>query len=349
MNKAIYELITSERNYVQQLNTFLNTTSKQLLAISQDNQVKAIINQFKMISKFNYTLLEDLEVFYAKFSKNEKDEDYTIGKIFLKLAPFLKFYSDYYSNYDKNYQFLQQILKDKKIEGDILKIMTIPFLRLSKYSTSLEELSEFDPTDEYLKQAHEKFQQVLVDLDTQSKKNDSKNRLLEVQKRLPTTLNIVAPHRHHIFDGELNLIPKYGIEARVLQKKLVFLFSDMILICTIDPNNMLNVEYNINLETVPIAWIKNVNKELFQLVCQEGTFTFYFKDEKEKERLRMVFNDTIDNVIFNGNNELKFKIDERAKNDYELTNLENEDKGMSKIDIKKKNDLILTNLLNKLQ
>jgi len=189
-------------------------------------------------------------------------------------------------------------------------LTTIP-QRICKYPLLLREylktLSEDNDDKEKneLELAASKLNELLEEIDKQTKVSSDFGKLLEIQKilQLPKGFKLLESKRRFIYRGDFKVSKphqNYGNYA--------FLFNDILLLCKISKNDTYKVTRKI-LSNSLILCSKNFNEEKdYYLVClaevSHGLFTVKFKEKKEYEswlkalnlELDLGYIDTINNV-----------------------------------------------------
>ena len=108
-NQLLNEIVTSERNYVHQLDTLIqgyldpielkHTQDPAHSPLKQEeyNDLHSVVANIKIIFTYNNNFLSDLEKIDIKSKEVEKQT----AEAFVKVAPWLKSYSVYINNYEK--------------------------------------------------------------------------------------------------------------------------------------------------------------------------------------------------------------------------------------------------------
>lgn len=93
----IKELLETEKKYLKDLNSITNVYQKPLeqSGIVQDSQLNLIFKNLKLIIGVNTNLLSQMQKYYDEFIKlsGVYSGGNSLGKIFVKFAPFLKNYT----------------------------------------------------------------------------------------------------------------------------------------------------------------------------------------------------------------------------------------------------------------
>eukprot|EP01114_Cavostelium_apophysatum_P005323 TRINITY_DN1615_c1_g2_i1.p1 TRINITY_DN1615_c1_g2~~TRINITY_DN1615_c1_g2_i1.p1 ORF type:complete len:637 (-),score=180.86 TRINITY_DN1615_c1_g2_i1:36-1946(-) len=246
-NKVINEVIGTERQYVDDLETILNVFLNPLKSANliPKDSVGAIFSNVELLVGVNRVLCEDLEEQARKYGGDK------IGSSFIKLADYLKMYSVYCSNQKvsldtiemwstKKPQFkelLQQCEAHPKCKGlNLGSFLIKPIQRICKYPLLLRELikhTEGDNRDsQNLKIAAEKIEEVVGTINERKRQDENNAKILELQNTHENgeKLNLVSPGRKYIREGIIGELKDYGSAkgTRITEAKY-FLFNDLLI------------------------------------------------------------------------------------------------------------------------
>eukprot|EP01080_Neovahlkampfia_damariscottae_P005869 gene5869-9697_t len=211
--QVIKEILSTEQKYVKDLETVL-VVYKEPLSKANDiisiTTVNQIFKNLNVILNINKNLLKQFTDYYDDFVKLNGfySGGISAGKIFLKLAPFLKTYTDYCNNYEnvattirnerktnkKFDEFLAKLERNhKQSQGlGLTSYLITPVQRIPRYSLLLRELIKVsDPSmDDYenLELAIEKVKESSEYINSKLKIMDNQKKLLGVQKRIEAGL-----------------------------------------------------------------------------------------------------------------------------------------------------------------
>eukprot|EP01080_Neovahlkampfia_damariscottae_P002647 gene2647-3844_t len=185
---------------------------------------------------------------------------------------------------------------------------------------------------------------------TSSSNFKSSNQLQQNQQNQIIDTNIIQPYRNYILHADLKLIPDYGIESKKGEIRQIYLFSDSIMICEEDEKLNLKFEELTSLITVPLPWTRDISVSIFQLITKSKTYTFDAKEEDEKHHWMNEINKVIDDLIQNGNNDMKDHINQKSKPTYNPALLKDRSKRHSTIDENKiRLEFLLEDILDQIK
>jgi hypothetical protein len=128
--------------------------------------------------------------------------------------------------------------------------------------------------------------------------------------------NIIEPHRTFVFEGKLQLFTKEEEllnELSEIQKmkatRVSLLFSDMILFCHEGeaPQSLIYSSHYMLNPPESIPWCRDINHEMFQLVCHDKTLTLIAASANEKKKWMFLIDDTIDAIVTKGTFDYELK------------------------------------------
>ena len=246
--KIAMELLETEERYVERLE-LLNIKFRNFIVSANEQQrdkpvltelaVKQIFSNVHQIHQLNQTLLEQLRDRLKSW-----DEDPRLGDIMIRIAPFLKLYSDYVANFDAANSILNDCLSrekrfaalvqefEKDPDCENLKIshfMLEPVQRLTRYKLLFEDylkrLPEEAPDRKQTESALKIISEAANHANSKIKHMENFNELLCIQRSLTDySGELIQPHRLFIKRGSLGKVSR-----RSLQQRMFFLFSDVLL------------------------------------------------------------------------------------------------------------------------
>lgn len=151
--QAVHEILSSERSYLQHLDTLMHyfvlpLKAKQLISYVQFN---ALFGQLEMIYNLNRELLTELE---ANLDN--------VAKAFLRMAPFFKLYSVYAFDYNKSQLILQELTEKNvafrkflektesrpEVQTKLISLLITPIQRVPRYRLLLQQVAFYSsPTE----------------------------------------------------------------------------------------------------------------------------------------------------------------------------------------------------------
>ncbi|XP_044591729.1 FYVE, RhoGEF and PH domain-containing protein 4-like isoform X1 [Cotesia glomerata] len=291
--KVADELLATEKTYVNILHLIDQVFQ---FRVDQENRahpmfppdtVQQIFSNIKSIYKFhNDFLLPQLEDRMKIW-----DEDSRIGDIMKNFAPFLKMYTEYVKNFDHAMNLIhtlqQKVPRFAAIVNEIQKLdvcaklslthhMLCPIQRLPRYELLLKDylknLTEDNPDFSDTKKALELVSTAANHSNEEMKKIAKFKKLLEIQENIYDPLDLVSATRELIKEGR---IVKISARSGDHQDRHLFLFSDILLLCSIrlipGPLYRLRAKFLIenldviegdNLETANTFYLRDSNKSV---------------------------------------------------------------------------------------
>lgn len=291
--KVAEELFDSENKYVHVLHLIDQVFQ---FRVDQENRahpmfppetVQHMFSNIKSIYKFhNDFLLPQLEERMKNWSTSPR-----IGDIMKNFAPFLKMYTEYVKNFDYAMNLIstlqQKVSRFAAIVSEIQKLdecaklslshhMLSPIQRLPRYELLLKDYLKNLTTDsedyEDTKKALELVSTAANHTNEAMKKIDKFKKLLEIQESIYDATDLVSATRELVKEGR---IVKISARSGDHQERYLFLFSDILLLCSIrlipGPLYRLRAKFFIehlevvegdNLETANTFYLRYGNKSI---------------------------------------------------------------------------------------
>ncbi|XP_076760404.1 FYVE, RhoGEF and PH domain-containing protein 1 isoform X2 [Xylocopa sonorina] len=279
---------------------YLDTKGKRVFQfkIDQENRahpmftpdtVQHMFSNIKSIYKFhNDFLLPQLE---GRMENWESDP--RIGDIMKNFAPFLKMYTEYVKNFDYAMNLIQtyqtKVARFAAIINEIEKLdecanlslshhMLSPIQRLPRYELLLKNylrnLAEESADYEDTKKALELVSTAANHTNDAMRKIDKFKKLLEIQESIYGTTDLVSATRELIKEGR---IVKISARSGDHQERHLFLFSDLLLLCSIRliPGSLYRLRAKFLIENLHVIQGDNL----------ETANTFYIRDEDKSVEL----------------------------------------------------------------
>ncbi|XP_014236278.1 FYVE, RhoGEF and PH domain-containing protein 1-like [Trichogramma pretiosum] len=288
-----HEILSTEKTYVNvlylidQIFQFRVDQENRAHPMFPPDTVQHMFSNIKSIYKFhNDFLLPQLEERIKAW-----DADPRIGDIMKNFAPFLKMYTEYVKNFDYAINLIstlqQKIPRFAAIVNEIQKMdecaklslahhMLGPIQRLPRYELLLKDylrnLVKDNPDYEDTKKALELVSTAANHTNEAMKKIDKFKKLLEIQESIYDSTDLVSATRELVKEGK---IVKISARSGDHQDRHMFLFSDMLLICSLrlipGPLYRLRAKFMIenlqviegdNLETANTFYLRDGNKSV---------------------------------------------------------------------------------------
>lgn len=242
--RAVEEVLSSERSYLKQLEIveefFMRPVKEKNLLPASD--FATVFGDLPSIIQVNRELLTALEA----------SED-RIGRVFLELAPYLKFYSTYANDFQSAVKLVEQWTERSKqfrvlvsnqesrpeVKHKLNALLITPIQRVPRYKLLLEDVikntPECHPDKASLKEALEQIDAVAWHINEQIREHENSMKMVDIQKSLVGGFpKIVAPGRKLLKQGNLMKVPRTGGSSG--QARYFVLFSDMLMYCKIRSN-----------------------------------------------------------------------------------------------------------------
>ncbi|XP_012228104.2 rho guanine nucleotide exchange factor 39 [Linepithema humile] len=276
---AIQEILTTEVTYLQQL---------EILA---EFFIKPILERKLLDHQLLVTLLENIKTLYnvsGELVEGLKHNPDNISQVFHKLAPFFKLYSVYAYDYTQVLNLLQtneesnpvfkKFISDQETRPEVSKklssLLITPVQRVPRYQLLVKEVLQHTP---YRHKEYKLLQACLVEIEKSTKhintliaQTEETQKLLNLQKCIVTSINLVKPGRILIKQGPLMRVSRRG---NSVYKRYFVLLNDNLLYCKGEPETSLSVSCVLPLNKCRLTCI--VNKKLFRITCLHETFLLY--------------------------------------------------------------------------
>ncbi|KAJ8683067.1 hypothetical protein QAD02_018859 [Eretmocerus hayati] len=290
-----HELLTTEKKYVSilylidQIFQFRVDQENRAHPMFPPDTVQHIFSNIKSIFKFhNDFLLPQLEERIEAW-----DADPRLGDIMKNFAPFLKMYTEYVKNFDNAINLVsslqQKVPRFAAIVDEIQKMeecaklslahhMLSPIQRLPRYEMLLKDylrnLVKDSPDYEDTKKALELVSTAANHTNEAMKKIDKFKRLLEIQESIYDSTDLVSATRELVKEGRILKISARGGDH---QERHMFLFSDMLLLCSVRliPGPLYRLRAKFMIENLEVVEGDNL----------ETANTFYLRDENKSVEL----------------------------------------------------------------
>ncbi|XP_031839732.1 FYVE, RhoGEF and PH domain-containing protein 4 [Nomia melanderi] len=296
------ELLATEKNYVNVLRLIDQVFQ---FRVDQENRahpmfpmetVQHMFSNIKSIYKFhNDFLLPQLQERIQNW-----ESDPRIGDIMKNFAPFLKMYTEYVKNFDYAMNLIHtlqiKVARFAAIINEIQKLdecaklslphhMLSPIQRLPRYELLLkdylrnltEENADYEDAKNmafFLAEALGLVSTAANHTNDAMKKIDKFKKLLEIQESIYDTTDLVSATRELVKEGR---IVKISARSGDHQERHLFLFSDLLLLCSIRliPGPLYRLRAKFMVENLQVIEGDNL----------ETANTFYIRDEEKSVEL----------------------------------------------------------------
>ncbi|GFR90665.1 FYVE, RhoGEF and PH domain-containing protein 6 [Elysia marginata] len=243
------------------------------------NKILAYLPQ---LQDFNEDLLRDLTERIKNWEDNPR-----LADIFVKKGPFLKLYSSYIRNFEASTATLDEATKKHAQFAAALKefelsprcaclalkhYMLKPIQRIPQYKLLLQDyLKQLNPASVDFKDtltALNIVSEVADHANESMRHGDNVQKLLEIQRSLVGSFEVIQPGRELIMQGELEKVSR-----KEMQPRMFFLFSDVLLYTTpVTTGNKIN-------NILPLIGMKVISPKLedheneFNIISVQRSFT----------------------------------------------------------------------------
>ncbi|KAJ3125743.1 Myosin 10A, isoform D [Nowakowskiella sp. JEL0407] len=306
--EVIYEIITTEKDYVEDLGIIVEVYIKQIRAkkLMRPKDMSVIFSNLEQLLPINQEFLNWLET-----RQKEKSTVDCIGDLFIRVSDYLKMYTMYCSNHPYAVMKLQTIRQNKQIvkfldqcaqlpESRHLNLDTFlikPVQRICKYPLLLREIiknTESTHQDyETLMKALLKLETVVTIVNEGARQAENIHKMIELQSRFTVKVNIITPSRTLVKTGVVDIIVPSGEK----KKRELCLFNDTLIVAKANGDGSLKL-----LEQIPFSMIliNNIpvedsdSKEFCFEVVHIGIVKFKFAVESmyAKDQWMKIFKET---------------------------------------------------------
>ncbi|KAK9885963.1 hypothetical protein WA026_013839 [Henosepilachna vigintioctopunctata] len=281
---AIFEIIVSEKSYVNQLSVIINFFMKPIKQrkLLNNNDYETLFGNIQTIYTVNNTLLKEL----YRGSTN-------VANAFLKIAPYFKLYSSYAIGFKNTlstlqklriqnpefYNFMENQETRPEVQNKLSALLIAPIQRIPRYRLLLQQLHELsapkDPNYNNISESLVKVEEAAEHINKLIEEQENIQRLLEVQRCLKNNEpSIITPGRVLLKEGILLQFDKTTAPS---QKFYVILLNDIILFSKMKSSslkpNSLKCKKIFPLTKCTI--LENVEKGCFQIHCQGDDVVLY--------------------------------------------------------------------------
>ncbi|XP_012522558.1 FYVE, RhoGEF and PH domain-containing protein 2 [Monomorium pharaonis] len=290
--QAIREILTTEVTYLQQLETLTEFF------------IQPILEKKLLDHPLLATLAENIKTLYnvsGELVAQLKHNSDNIVEVFHKLAPFFKLYSVYAYDYTQILNLLQtseennaafkKFICDQETRPEVSRklssLLITPVQRVPRYQLLIKEVLQHTP---YEHREYRHLQACLVEIENSAKhintliaQNEETQKLLNLQKCIVTSINLVKPGRILIKQGPLMRVSRRGNSA---YKRYFVLLNDTLLYCKGEPETSLIVSCILPLNKCSLTCV--LSKKLFRITCLHETFLLYSERSDSDEWIQAI-------------------------------------------------------------
>jgi len=212
------EVLSTESTYVNSLRYLIDAFAHPLksnpnLGLAQVDAT-ILFSNVEIIAMLHGRLLADLQ------------ETPNVGKVILKMADFLRMYTEYLNQYEQSMEVFQRNRKNKKFQRflkqqredpaskglDLCSYLIMPVQRIPRYELLLREMLRFSTPDDSdyadLQSAFEKIRDIALYINDRKRRLENANKLLEIQNKMDKEVRLVSRSRQFLKEGEMKKISK---------------------------------------------------------------------------------------------------------------------------------------------
>ncbi|KYM94807.1 hypothetical protein ALC62_14402 [Cyphomyrmex costatus] len=291
-SQAIREILTTEVTYLQQL---------EILA---EFFIQPILERKLLDHPLLVTLAKNIKTLYnvsGELVAGLKHNPDNIAGVFYKLAPFFKLYSIYAYDYtqvlnllqisEENDSVFKKFICDQETRPEVGRklssLLITPVQRVPRYQLLVKQVLQHTP---YRHREYRYLQACLVEIEKSAKhintliaQNEETQKLLNLQKCIVTSINLVKPGRMLIKQGSLMRVSRRGNSA---YRRYFVLLNDTLLYCKGEPETSLNVSCVLPLNKCSLTCV--LSKKLFRITCLHETFLLYSEKADSAEWIQSI-------------------------------------------------------------
>ncbi|KAJ3307215.1 Myosin 10A, isoform D [Kappamyces sp. JEL0829] len=239
--EVIYEIIATEADYIQDLETILELYIRPLQKskLIRPKDMAIIFSNIEQVLPVNQELLRELE---KKQTINPVIE--SLGDIVIRVSDYLKMYTMYCSNHPYAVMKLQNVRQTRAVARfldqqaqhpdsrcmDLGSFLLKPIQRVCKYPLLLRDLLRATdanhPDCDNLTKALSKIETVVAAINEGARHAENVHKMIELQSKFLTKVSLVAPSRFLVKSGTVLMHNAQGVR----KPREVYLFNDMIII-----------------------------------------------------------------------------------------------------------------------
>ena len=299
--KCVREIITTEKTYVDDLNTLITVYlfPIRLTGILSQDQVAGIFSNVETLEPVHRELLQKLT-----------DEDYTkggeyIGEAFKTMCQYLKMYTVYCANHEHAIKIIESLKgnaefqktlaicqTDSRTKGENLSSYIIkPIQRICKYPLFFREIINHTPKDHpdyaLLVETKEKIDDVVKAINEGKRRMEQQQKMVEILKTVEGPFDengLITPSRVWIADFK---VTGCTLSSTKTYDFIIYLFNDLIMITRTAPSGKTQpVKGFILLTNAKITVVADTEKQknCYEVSSKDNKVGFRFFAETEAQR-----------------------------------------------------------------
>ncbi|XP_020280620.1 FYVE, RhoGEF and PH domain-containing protein 4-like [Pseudomyrmex gracilis] len=292
--QAIQEILATEVTYLQQLEILAKFFIQPILE-------RKLLDHPLLVS-----LLENITTLYnvsGELIEGLKRNPDNVAEVFHKLAPFFKLYSVYVYDYtqvlhliqtsEENNPAFKKFISDQETRPEVSRklssLLITPVQRVPRYQLLVKEVLQHTPCRH---KEYRPLQSCLVEIEKSAKhinsliaQNEETQKLLNLQKCISTSINLVKPGRMLLKQGPLMRVSRRG---KVAYKRYFVLLNDTLLYCKGEPETSLSVSCVLPLNKCSLTCV--LSKKLFRITCLHEAFLLYSENDDSEQWIQSIQN-----------------------------------------------------------
>jgi hypothetical protein len=239
--EVIFEIITTEEDYVEDLelilNLYIRPLEKNKLIRTKDMSI--IFSNIEQVLPVNQELLRSLD---EQQQRNPVID--SVGEILIRVSDYLKMYTMYCSNHPYALMKLQSVRQNKPVakfmdsvqmmpqscKMDLSHFLLKPIQRVCKYPLFVRELLRYTkqdhPDHEALHRALLKIEAVVTTINEGARHTENVHKMIELQSKFLTKVSLITPSR--VLKKSMQIESFNGNGDR--RKREVYVFNDMLVV-----------------------------------------------------------------------------------------------------------------------
>ncbi|XP_039306911.1 putative protein tag-52 isoform X2 [Solenopsis invicta] len=263
---------------------------------SLSSELKQIINERNMLS-----MRSRMKVLQALNENNERCAEerkrilrlQAIQEILTTEVTYLQQLETLANTSEENDAAFKKFISDQETRPEVGRklssLLITPVQRVPRYQLLVKEVLQHTP---YGHREYRHLQACLVEIEKSAKhintliaQNEETQKLLNLQKCIVTSINLVKPGRILIKQGPLMRVSRRGNSA---YKRYFVLLNDTLLYCKGEPETSLNVSCVLPLNKCNLTCV--LSKKLFRITCLHETFLLYSEIGDSDEWIQSIQN-----------------------------------------------------------
>ncbi|XP_011068903.1 PREDICTED: FYVE, RhoGEF and PH domain-containing protein 4-like, partial [Acromyrmex echinatior] len=194
---------------------------------------------------------------------------------------------------EENDSVFKKFICDQETRSEVGRklssLLITPVQRVPRYQLLVKQVLQHTP---YRHREYRHLQACLVEIEKSAKhintliaQNEETQKLLNLQKCIVTSINLVKPGRMLIKQGPLMRVSRRGNST---YRRYFVLLNDTLLYCKGEPETSLNISCVLPLNKCSLTCV--LSKKLFRITCLHETFLLYSENADSAEWIQSIQN-----------------------------------------------------------